>query len=226
MQGRPRLRRGGTGARSSRRRSSAVIREPAEELEGMGQVDVAPGKDDTDASARHGRPWPCMAAARARTPVGSTTSFMRSHTNRMARMRSSSETVTMSSTFSRTRGKVSFPSDGVRAPSAMVCGLWDGLEDAGLERARGVVAGLGLHAHHAAARAELSSREGASGEEATSAAAHEQQLEVPRLLEKLLAHCPLPGNDVDVVVRRDQDERCSSSCSRAATSSRLSVAGS
>jgi hypothetical protein len=48
---------------------------------------------------------------------------MRSHTKRIARTRSSSETVAMSSTYCRTSGNVSVPSEGVRAPSAIVGGL-------------------------------------------------------------------------------------------------------
>src|SRR5687768_15683382 len=65
---------------------------------------------------------PFITAAVASAPVGSTTSFMRSHRKRIASTSSESLTVTMSCTCRSTSGKVSAPRDCVRAPSAIVCG--------------------------------------------------------------------------------------------------------
>lgn len=65
-----------------------------------------------------------MAPARASAPLGSTRIFIRARAKDIAAAISRSETVIMSSTCWRTRGKVHRPSEGVRAPSAMVGGLW------------------------------------------------------------------------------------------------------
>src|SRR5207247_1198104 len=58
----------------------------------------------------------------ASAPVGSTTIFIRSHRKNIARSSSSSVTVSMSSTYSSTSGKVSLPSEDVRAASEILSG--------------------------------------------------------------------------------------------------------
>ena len=80
---------------------------------------------------------------------------MRSHTSRMARLSSTSGTDTMSSTARRISSKVSTPSDGVRAPSAMVSGCSTRTRrPARNERAPSSPRGR-LHADHATRRRQV-----------------------------------------------------------------------
>ena len=172
-------------------------------------------------------PGPPITAASPSTPVGSTMIFIRSHTKRSVARSSSSDTVTMSATRARMIGKVSAPSDGVRAPSAIVPRVVHRLQRAAAERAVAVVPRLGLHADDPAARAAArappaptptSSPPPPQGTTSASSA--------PDLVEQLQGRRALPRDDVGMVEGRDQHHRRRRAWSPRAIASRSSVAGS
>ena len=102
----------------------SVAARAREELEGVGEVHVAAGEDHADALAARRRACRGSAAASPSTPVGSTTSFMRSqHEAHRAHEVGVGDRRPCRPRDSRTSGNVSVPSDGVRAPSAIVRGL-------------------------------------------------------------------------------------------------------
>ena len=84
----------------------------------------------------------------------------------------------------------------------------DGLQGSGAERARGVVAQLGLDADHLAARRHRAGRDGGAGEQPAAAAGHQQEVERAGLLDHhLQRHGALAGDHVQMVIRRDDSRR-------------------
>ena len=119
---------------------------------------------------------------------------------------------------------MSLPSEGVRAPSAMVSGLLTVCSTRVWNDRVGVVPRRRLHADHAAGRGEGARRDGAAREQPAAAAGHEQQVERSRLLEQLDRRRALPGDDVGVVEGRDQDRARAPRPAACAISSRVVAA--
>ena len=159
------------------------------------------------------------SAATAAAPAGSTTSLARSRQSSRARDRASSETVTTSSTSSRTMGEGhvarAADRDAVghrrhRRPAAT--------GPAGGQRGRVRRGALGLHADHPDVGRQRLDRDRDAGEQPAAAGADDDGAHVRALLEDLQADRALPGDDVGVVERVDEHRAgLARRCSAAAT---------
>ena len=121
-----------------------------------------------------------------------------------ARESDSSETVTTSSTWSRTAAKVMSPGRPTAMPSAIVCIDSSGDRLPRGQRARVGGGALGLHADHAYVGAQRLDRDRDAGQQPAAAGRHQHGAYVGRLLEHLEAERALAGDDVDVVEGVDQ----------------------
>ena len=140
-----------------------------------------------------------MSAASADAPLGSSTSFIRSNTNRMVSMISSSVTTTISSTCSRMTAKVLSPADVVLLSVCDRARRIDFNNAIFRKRSLHVVAGRRFDTDDPGRiRMSLGNR-CAPGDEATAANAHDDGVKRASLLEQLLGNRSLTSNHIPVV---------------------------
>ena len=99
---------------------------------------------------------------------------------------------------------MSAPSDGVRAPSATVFGLSTVCSCPRPERSRRIVSRRGLDADHLAARRQRRRGDRRAGQQSAAAAGHEEIVERADFFDQLARGRALAGDDVRVIVGRDQ----------------------
>ena len=115
-------------------------------------------------------------AATAAAPAGSTTILARSTRASSARDSDSSETVTISSTWSRTAAKVMSPGRPTAMPSAIVVIDVSGTGSPAAQRARERRGTLGLHPDHAHVGARGLDRDRDAGQQPAAAGRHQHGL--------------------------------------------------
>ena len=145
-------------------------------------------------------------AAMAAAPAPSARVFSRSSSRRMALAISSSSTVTMSSTYFWTRGRVCSPARRTAIPSAMVLADFSvtGLPSATAAFIDGNF--RGLHAEHLHGWICFFDGAGNASDEASAADGSDDDFDARMLLQNFEAKSSLPGDHGVVVERVNQSE--------------------
>ena len=158
---------------------------------GLWQLDISAREDDAHAGSGN-RQAPGKGGGCPSAPVGSTTSFSRSHRENIVCRRADLVDGGHVVDVTRTSGNVSDPSDGVRAPSATVCGL--STVCSCLVRNDRVASSpaAGSTPMTRQCRRQRARGDGAARQQPAAAAGDEQEIERAGLFEQLDAR-PCPG---------------------------------